>query len=72
MTVKLLWLPGPAHYRLRVFAGRNTQHRAFAGELTLEPAEASELRQILLAGAAAIAPNIFSEAGWVEPAPAGG
>jgi hypothetical protein len=69
-SIKLLWLPGPAHYRLRVFAGPSSTHRAFTGELTLRPVEAVILRDLLWAGNRALAEDAFSEAGWVEPAPA--
>lgn len=68
VTVKLAWQVVAGVYRLRVFAGVNSHSRRFAGELTLEPAVALELRETLLAGEAARKVDLFSEAGWTPPA----
>ncbi len=67
MTFKLLWLPGVGHYRLRVFAGPNSESRAYAGELVLRPDEAAALRTVLLTGFWSMGTDLFAEAGWLEP-----
>jgi hypothetical protein len=67
VTIKLLWFPGPAHYSLRVFAGPDSDHRAFSGEIRLRPDEAAEFRSLLFAGDATLGWSILSEAGWVAP-----
>jgi hypothetical protein len=69
VTVKLAWQVVAGMYRLRIFAGRSSQTRKLAGELVLEPAIAYELREVLLAGEAARGVELFSEAGWIAPAP---
>lgn len=66
MTIKLLWLPGPGYYDLRVFAGPDPDKRAFVGQLRLPPAEAEAFRSRLLAGDAALGELVVSEAGWTE------
>lgn len=71
MTFKLLWLPGPGHYRLRVFAGQSSQSRGYAGELTLKPDEAAALRTVLLTGFGSLGTDLFAEAGWIDPAVVG-
>jgi hypothetical protein len=67
VTIKLLWFPGPAHYSLRVFAGPDSEHRAFSGEIRLRPDEAADFRSLLFAGDAALGWSILSEAGWEVP-----
>jgi hypothetical protein len=66
MTIKLLWLPGPRDYRLRVFAGANTELRKFAGELVLTPGEASALHALLEAGAGVLGSSLITETGWID------
>jgi hypothetical protein len=66
VTIKLLWLPGPTDYRLRVFAGANTELRRFAGELVLTAGEAWALHEVLVAGAGVLGDGILSETGWLD------
>lgn len=66
-SIKLLWLPGLADYRLRVFAGPNSQARAFAGELVLVPEAAKLLHDVVAAYNAVRPDEALSEAGWVFP-----
>lgn len=66
MTIKLLWLPGPGHYDLRVFAGPSGGERAYVGQLRLKPAEAATLRRLILDGDAAGGELVVSEVGWQE------
>jgi hypothetical protein len=66
-SIKLLWLPGPVNYRLRLFEGPNAQRRGFAGELTLTPAGAQLLHGLLEQGNDDLGDPI-SQTGWVEPA----
>lgn len=65
-SLKLLWLPGPFSYRLRAFAGANTQTRVFAGELVLEHAAARQLHAVLELGIAELGQPV-DETGWQEP-----
>lgn len=50
MKLKLVWLPGPVHYRCRLFMGSTRETLALCGELTLSPAEASSLRLVIARG----------------------
>lgn len=67
MSLKLLWLPGTPLYRLRAFAGQNTQRRGFAGELALDPDDARELNALLEAGGDELPLIGVEVVGWVEP-----
>lgn len=50
MRLKLAWLPGEGHYRVRVFVGVDADHLALAGQLTLDPAEAFAFRRVVERG----------------------
>lgn len=67
MTVKLLWHPGPVHYRLDVFMGPAANRRAFAGELTFTPVEAAWFRLWVIAPALELMGDALAERGWLQP-----
>jgi hypothetical protein len=66
-SIKLLWLPGPGYYDLRVMAGQSSRKRDFVGQLRLKPDVAAVFRGLLLAGDAELGDLVVSEVGWPDP-----